>query len=288
MANLRDIRTRIKSVKNTRQITRAMQLVAASKMKRAQEKAQGGRSYTFLLAQILVNLSGQESIKNHPFFNRRAVNKRGIAVISTDKGLCGGLNANLFKKIISIKEDVVFISIGRKGKQFLTRTQRPLLASFEVADLVPFHQVRIVVDYMIEKFIAGEIDTVEVLYPEFINTLTQEATIAPILPIHNLGDMLVDLEKKGRIQLPEKDPREIIFEPSVGAILDEIPAIYAKQSVYQLILEARASEHSARMVAMKSATDNASKFVDSLTLEYNKARQAAITQEILELAASAA
>ena len=287
MANLRDIRTRIKSVKNTRQITRAMQLVAASKMKRAQDKAQSGRSYTYLLAQILVNLASQGAIKAHPFFKHRVVKKRGIVVISTDKGLCGGLNASLFKKIISIGDEAVFVSIGRKGKQFLTRTQRPLLASFEVADLVSFHQVRVIVDYMIEKFIAGEIDTIEVLYPEFINTLTQVATITPILPIYNLEDMLVDLEEKGRIKLPKKDPREILFEPSLGAILDEIPSIYAKQSIYQLVLEARASEHSARMVAMKSATDNASKFVDSLTLEYNKARQAAITQEILELAASA-
>lgn len=286
MANLRDIRTRIKSVKNTRQITRAMQLVAASKMKRAQDKAVAGRPYTYMLAEILSTLADNESVQKHPFFQSREVKTRGVIVVGTDKGLCGGLNANLFKKAARLEGNVAFVSVGRKARQFLSRTKRNLLASFEVDDAVSFAAVRAVVEYMLEKFAKGEVDTVEILYPEFVNTLTQEATVAPVLPITSLSDMLDTLVKRGRFEkMPEED-REIMFEPSVEAILEEIPAMFAKQLVYQLILEGKASEHSARMVAMKAATDNASKLVDTLTLDYNKARQAAITQEILELASA--
>ena len=297
MANLRDIRRRIKSVKNTRQITRAMQLVSSSKMKRAQDAAVAGRPYALLLADLLdtvgekLDLSGSSIA--HPFFEKREVKTRGIIVLSTDKGLCGPLNTNLFREIMNqVKGDAKFITVGRKGTQFISRSQRDLLADFTVSDKVTFNEIRAMLKMVVDAYNKGEIDTVEIAYPSFVNVLVQEPLIQKLLPIVDLEEVLEQLRKRtgGETTLLDArtDKREMAFEPSAEEVLSDLPDHYVNVIIHQLLLESRAAEHSARMVAMKAATDNASTLVDDLTLDYNKARQAAITQEILEIAAAAA
>ena len=287
MPNTRDIRNRIKSVKNTAQITRAMQLVAASKTKRAQDAALQGRPYAALLAQMLISLHGSLSGLRHPFLEKRPVHSRGILLLSSNKGLCGSLNANLFRLLPKIEPEVKFVSVGRKGTQFIARTRRRLLADFTVSDSVPFAEVRPVVDFMLKTFQDGKIDTIEVLYPRFKNTLIQEPSLIPLLPLDSLEKVLDSVLKVAGIEKTSEDNREMLFEPGPAILLDPLLKLYLKELIYQRILESKASEHSARMVAMKSATDNANNLLDELTLEYNKLRQASITQEILEISAVA-
>jgi len=290
MPSTKEIRTRIKSVKNTSQITRAMQLVAASKMKRAQDNALAGRSYAILLAEILDSVTAQIKEIQHPLLTKREVKTRGILVISTDKGLCGALNANLFKQITEIKDTCAFVTVGKKAAQFISRTRRNLLAEFSISDDASFKEIRPIVEMMLESFATGQIDSIEILYPRYVNTLVQEPTLTHLVPIDCLHEELQQLKERMNVNLADSsdDEREMIFEPDTRAILDELPALYIKQEIYQMIMESKASEHSARMVAMKAATDNAKNLVDDLTLQYNKARQAAITQEILEIAAATA
>ncbi len=290
MPSTKEIRGRIKAVKNTGQITRAMQLVAASKMKRAQDDAISSRPYAMLLAEILESVADQETEFHHPLLEGREVKKRGILVISTDKGLCGALNANLFKEIIKIKEPTAYVSIGRKATQFLSRTHRELKADFTISDKVAYHEIRAVVEFMLNLYYEGEIDTIEVLSNRFINTLTQEPNLARLAPMDQLREQIDRLRKREKIELAEthQDEREFLFEPDAKAILQELPNLFIKEEIMHMAVEAKASEHSARMVAMKAATDNAKNLVGDLTLEYNKARQAAITQEIIEIAAAAA
>jgi len=297
MANLRDIRRRIKSVKNTRQITRAMQLVSSSKMKRAQDAAVAGRPYALLLADLLdtvgekLDLSGASI--SHPFFEKREVKTRGILILSTDKGLCGPLNTNLFRKISDeVKGDAKFIAVGRKGTQFVSRSGRDLIADFTVSDKASFSELRPMLKLLIDSYLKGEVDTIEVAYPSFVNVLVQEPVIQSLLPIVDLREVLDQLKKRvqgeDEILGARSDAREMAFEPSAEEVLAQLPDLYVKVIIHQLLLESRAAEYCARMVAMKAATDNASNLVDDLTLDYNKARQAAITQEILEIAAAAA
>jgi len=297
MPNLRDIRRRIKSVKNTRQITRAMQLVSSSKMKRAQDAAVAGRPYALLLADLLdtvgekLNLSG--ATIEHQFFEKREVKTRGILILSTDKGLCGPLNTNLFRKVVEeVKGDAKFIAVGRKATQFISRSQRDLIADFTISDKASFSEIRPMLKLMIDAYISGNIDTIEVAYPSFVNVLVQVPVIQSLLPIVDLREVLDELKKRVKggddVLKARSDKREMTFEPTPQELLAQLPDLYVKIMIYQLLLETRAAEYSARMVAMKAATDNASTLVDDLTLDYNKARQAAITQEILEIAASAA
>ncbi len=297
MPNLRDIRRRIKSVKNTRQITRAMQLVSSSKMKRAQDAAVAGRPYALLLADLLdtvgekLNLSG--ATIEHQFFEKREVKTRGILILSTDKGLCGPLNTNLFRKVVEeVKGDAKFIAVGRKATQFISRSQRDLIADFTISDKASFSEIRPMLKLMIDAYISGDIDTIEVAYPSFVNVLVQVPVIQSLLPIVDLREVLDELKKRVKggddVLKARSDKREMTFEPTPEELLAQLPDLYVKVIIYQLLLETRAAEYSARMVAMKAATDNASTLVDDLTLDYNKARQAAITQEILEIAASAA
>jgi F-type H+-transporting ATPase subunit gamma len=285
MASTRDIRRRIKSVKNTRQITKAMELVAASKMKKAQQLALAGRPYTQLLSSMLAALAPRVSELKHPFLDQREVKTRGILLVTTDKGLCGPLNANLFKLVTEIKTPARFFAIGRKGAQFLARTHRDLAADFVVQDRAPFSEVKVAVEHMVQKYLAGEIDTVEVIYPRFRNTLVQEATLRPVLPLASLASFIENAHAEAGTP-HKRDDRDMLFEPSAPQVLEALIPFYVNRHVYQLVLSARASEHSARMVAMKTAKDNATKLVGELSLEYNKARQAAITQEILEIAAA--
>ena len=288
MPNTRDIRRRIKSVKNTMQITKAMQMVAASKMKKAQDHAMAGRPYAILLADILASLGGMDlTSMDLPLFQKRDINKRGILVISADKGLCGALNSNLFRHITKLEGDCKFVSLGRRGAQFLSRTKRELMADFPLSDNAHFSEVRPALEYMLTSFQEEKVDTVEIVYTQFVNTLQQQPETLKVLPIVDVSTMLESLRArfKDDSSIP-KDNREIHFEPERNEILTELSALYFKQQIYQLVLESKASEHSARMVAMKGATDNAKSLIDDLTLDYNRVRQAAITQEILEISAA--
>ncbi|MFO7725148.1 MAG: ATP synthase F1 subunit gamma [Oceanipulchritudo sp.] len=287
MPNTRDIRNRIRGVKNTQKITRAMQLVAASKMKKAQDRALEGRPYSLQLRRMLASLTGKLEDFQHPFLEDRTINKRGILVISTDRGLCGPLNANLFREIATIERGSAgFITIGRKARQFISRTNRDLLADFPVSEEAPFKELRPVVEFLIEQYKERSIDSIEVLYPRFRNTLVQDPVLIPFLPLDNLTAYVKEQARLENQKLVE-DSRELIFEPAPETILHSLLDRFVKREIYQMLIDARASEHSARMVAMKAATDNASKLTDSLTLQYNKARQAGITQEILEITAAA-
>ena len=292
---LREIRNRIRSVTNTGQITRAMQLVASSKMRRAQDAATSGRPYAVLLSRILatalrgLDLSGDFT---HPLIQERPAKTRGIVVIATDKGLCGGLNSNLFRflnKTVPAGTPAKFFTVGKKATQFVARTKRELVADFSVSDHVNFSEVRPIGEYLIREYLAGTIDTIEIVLSQFKNTIVQTPMISTLVPLGNLEERMraqfAAQDAKSEFRLAEDD-REMAFAPDAKTILEGLPALFFKQSLHQAILEAKASEQSARMVAMKAATDNAKSLVESLSLEYNKARQAAITNEINELAAS--
>ena len=285
MPSTRDIRRRIKSVKNTRQITKAMELVAASKMKKAQQAALAGRAYAGLMAEMLAAVAGRVEESQHPFLARREVRTRGIILVTSDKGLCGPLNSNLFKLVTEVKGPAKYAVIGRKGSQFIARTRRDLLADFTVSDRVAFAEVKVVTEFMTKQFLDGVVDTVELIYPHFRNTLVQTPTNLPLLPLQNLAAVIADLHKDSG-SAAKADDREILFEPDAQTVLESLLPLYVNREVYQHVLDAKASEHSSRMVAMKTAKDNATKLVGDLTLEYNKARQAGITQEILEIAAA--
>ncbi len=286
MASTRDIRRRIKSVKNTRQITKAMELVAASKMKKAQQLALSGRAYAQLLAKMLARLAPRLEEVKHPFLVKREIKTRGILLITTDKGLCGPLNANLFKLVLEVKTPAKYFSIGRKGSQFLARAKRDLVADFHVSDKLAFAEVKVVVDLMTKAYLNGEIDTIEAIYPRYKNTLVQEPTLRPVLPLASLAEFLGTAQTDAGAAANTVDDRDMIFEPGANEVLEALIPFYVNRFIYQLVLSGRASEHSARMVAMKTAKDNATGLLGDLTLEYNKARQAAITAEILEIAAA--
>jgi len=287
MANTRDIRIRIKGVKNTRQITRAMQMVATSKMKKAQDSAKSGRPYAMLLADIIGTIADEFEEVTQSYFAERPIKHRGILVIGTDKGLCGGLNSNLFREVVKIEHSAKFISVGKRASQFLSKTRRDLLADFTVPDKPTFSDVRKIVEFLLRNYDEGNIDTIEVVYTNFINTLRQEPESIRLFPLNDLSSMVEKLHSRfqSESQTNQKDSREILIE-NKDVVLSELASLYLKQEIFQLILEAQASEHSARMVAMKSATDNAGTLIDDLTLQYNRARQAAITQEILEISAA--
>ena len=289
MASTRDIRRRIKSVKNTRQITKAMELVAASKMKKAQQAALAGRPYAELMAHMLAALADRVEEAHHPFLVAREVKTRGIILVTSDKGLAGPLNANLFKLVTDIKTPAKYAVIGRKGAQFIARTHRNLLADFTVSDRVAFAEVKVVAEFMVKKYLEGVVDTVEILWPRFRNTLVQVPTLLPLLPLTSVKDVIADLQSDAGTDPSaglSTSEQQMIFEPDPRTVLNALLPLYVNREIHQQVLDAKASEHSARMVAMKTAKDNATKLLGDLTLEYNKARQAAITQEILEIAAA--
>jgi F-type H+-transporting ATPase subunit gamma len=255
-------------------------------MKKAQHAALAGRPYAQLLADMLAALSSRVDESTHPFLVRREVKTRGVILVTTDKGLCGPLNANLFKLVAEIKTPVKYVAVGRKGSQFLARTRRDLIADFPVTDRVGFSEVKAVAEFMVAKFLAGEVDTVEVLYPRFKNTLVQEPMCRPVLPLGSLREFLDSIEIGTAAAKSRQDEREMLIEPNPQAVLEALLPFYVNRHLHQLMLSAKASEHSARMVAMKTAKDNATTLLGDLTLEYNKARQAGITQEILEIASA--
>jgi F-type H+-transporting ATPase subunit gamma len=288
MASTRDIRRRIKSVKNTRQITKAMELVAASKMKKAQQAALAGRPYAELMARMLAAIADRVEEAQHPFLIRREVKTRGIILVTTDKGLAGPLNANIFKLVTEITTPAKYAVIGRKGAQFIARTRRDLLADFTVTDRVAFSEVKVVAEFMVKQYLEGVVDTVEILWPRFRNTLVQVPTLLPLLPLTSVKEVIADLRSDAGAgaRTTSVVEQQMLFEPDPATVLAALLPLYINREIFQQVLDAKASEHSARMVAMKTAKDNATKLLGDLTLEYNKARQAAITQEILEIAAA--
>lgn len=290
MANLRDIRRRIKSVKNTSQITKAMQLVAAAKMKKAQDQAIAGRDYADRLNQVLVNLKDNICEDDHALLKAPSGKKELILVISTDKGLCGGLNTNLLKKVrAEMSENADVVTVGRKLRMTLGKLGSKIVSDWEVADPTPFADAKPIGAYLTEQFLSGEYSAVKVAFTNFETTLTQTPWVSQLLPIKSssLAEKrgYEGVGKDGGVTETERDDslRDYLFEPSPDGVLDALLPLYINYQVYQMLLEARASEHSARMVAMKSATDNANNMIKDLTLEYNKVRQAAITSELLEI-----
>ncbi len=284
MANTQDIRRRIKSIRNTSQITKALQMVAASKMRKAQMAALAGRSYSSLMNRVLVSLQQRTDSKLHPLLQKREVKKELVIVLSTDKGLAGALNTNLFREAIKFEADkALYVTSGAKGRQFIVRTRRELLADFPLKDAPAFTETKEISKFAVEKFLSGEIDKVSVLFTHFINTINQKPTVRTLLPISrfDLPQASVATESTDG----NGDPMiGYTFEPTPEAVLDVMLPYYLHYQVYQMVLDARASEHSSRMVAMKNATDNAKQFIKDLTLEYNKMRQASITTELLEIA----
>lgn len=289
MKGMREIRNRIKAVKNTGQITHAMRLVAASKMKKAQQSAEAGRAYATLLMDLsetvgsrLGKIIGQKS-------RALAGDKRLVIVFSTDKGLCGSLNTNLFKAIADIGENAEFISVGLKAARFIARSGRKLVANFRLSDYVKFSETRKIAEFAIKTASEGGFGSIEVLYPIYVNTLKQECALVKIAPVDDLDWFIERLKKSYKLDVitNPKDDRAFAFEPSIGELAEELPQFYIKQAIHYMATDAKASEHSARMVAMKSASDNADSLVQELTLEYNKARQNSITTEIIELASAA-
>ena len=285
-ANTRDIRRRIKSVKNTSQITKAMQMVAAAKMRKAQMRALSGRPYAEELSKMLAALAlAGGSAELHPLLQERPEVKRELVlVIATDKGLCGALNTNLFREVGRFDPaKTTFVSIGRKAAQFLGRMKRDLGAEFELKEAFTFLESKQASKFVMEKFLAGEVDKVSVAFTDYISTINQKPTIKTILPVTSFE--LSDLEGEQGSKKVEAaaNTTDYIFEPSASAVLEGLVPHYVHFAVYQMVLESRASEHSARMVAMKNATDNAKQLIKDLTLQYNKVRQAAITTELLEI-----
>src|ERR1700694_252519 len=282
MANTQDIRRRIKSIRNTAQITKAMQMVAASKMRRAQQRALAGRPYAALMNKVLVSLQERTDHKLHPLLEVRPLKKELVLIISTDKGLAGALNTNLLREAGRFEADkTTYVVAGRKARQFVVRTKRELLADFELKDAPTFVETKPIAKFCTEKFLNREVDKVTVLFTHFINTISQRAVVETLLPISSF-----DLPKK-HDESAEEDVDPLlgyVFEPGAEVVLDSMLPYYIQYQVFQMILDARASEHSARMVAMKNATDNANEFIKDLTLEYNKMRQAGITTELLEIA----
>jgi F-type H+-transporting ATPase subunit gamma len=274
MPSTLDLRRRIKSVKNTAQITKAMQMVAAAKMRKAQAAALAGRPYQEMLTRVLAAIKGRVEPTSHPLLAVRPVKKDLILIFSTDKGLCGPLNTSLFREITDDdREKTEFVVMGRKAVQFIARTRRNLTADFALKDSVRFADIRPIARFASEKFISGEVDQVRVLYPKFVNTLNQQPVLRNLLPVP-----AEELDLEG-----EANRGEYLFEPDVHGVLDAILPHYIAFQLFQMALNARASEHSARMVAMKNATDNAKELIKDLTLEYNKVRQENITTELLEI-----
>ena len=283
MANTKDIRRRIKSIRNIGQLTKAMQMVAASKMRKAQNAALSGRPYAALMNRVLVSLQQRTDSKLHPLLQIREVKKELVVVISTDKGLAGALNTNLLREAANFDPDKTsYVVSGRKARQFLARTRRNMLADFELKDAPAFAETKAIGRFCVEKFLTGEVDKVSVLYSHFVNTVTQKPVVRTLLPISSFE--LPQAQPDGAKSQESADPMiGYLFEPTPEGVLDVMLPYYLHYQVYQMILDARASEHSARMVAMKNATDNAKQFIKDLTLEYNKMRQASITTELLEI-----
>ena len=281
MANLRDIRHRIKSVGSTGQITRAMQMVAASKMRKAQQATLATRPFGQLLYRIQRHAVTHAREFKHPLLAVREVRKRAVILVGTDKGLCGSLNANLFRAAAQFDPATsVYIAVGKRAAQFVARSGRKLVAEFSFPDSPRFAEARPIAALGREMFLKGEVDRVEIAATRFVNTMVQQPLVVDFLPI---GDIKA-LDTGANAEGVDGGGPEIVFEPNPEAVLSYLLGHYSNIFLYRVLLEAKASEQSARMVAMTNASDSASRLIKDLTLEYNKLRQGSITNEILEIA----
>jgi F-type H+-transporting ATPase subunit gamma len=285
MAGGREIKTKIKSVQNTRKVTRALEMVSASKIRKAQERMKASRPYARAMKQIIGHLAQANSEFQHPYLvERKDVKRVGYIIISSDRGLAGGLNNNLFRKLLGeIRQwqeqgvEVDVVTIGQKATVFFRRLKVRMLAS--VTHLGDQPQVELlvgVIKVMLDAYDAGDADRVFLVYNDFVNTMTQRAAFDQLLPLPPSDDNVAAHDW------------DYIYEPDAEIVLEHVLTRYVESLVYQAVMENVASEHAARMVAMKSASDNATKLIDTLNLVYNKARQAAITQEISEIVGGAA
>jgi F-type H+-transporting ATPase subunit gamma len=283
MLSIRDIRRRIRSINSTAQITRAMQMVAASKMRKAQQAAISMRPFAQLVYRIQRKASTQALDFHHPLLEQRPVSKRAIILVSPDKGLCGPLNSNLFRVAGQCDAaTTVFIAVGKKAAQFVARSGRKLAAEFTYGDSPKFPEARAIAAMAREIFLKGEVDEVRVVGTRFVNTLSQIAGSLEFLPIGVLTGLKIEgAETEEQLAA---NTTQFTLEPSPEAILDYLLPGYLNIYMYQVLLNARASEQSARMVSMKNATDSANNLIQELTLEYNKRRQAGITTELLDIA----
>jgi F-type H+-transporting ATPase subunit gamma len=287
MPSTRDIRRRIKSIKNTAQITKAMQMVASAKMRKAQLGALAGRPYATLMNEVLAQVTTNAGDFRHPLMEARPEGKRCVILVTTDKGLCGALNSNLLREAARADKDTtVFITAGRKGAQFVARTKRQLAAEFTYKDSPLFSEARAVSRFAQDMFLKGEVSRVDLMFTNFINVMTQKPDTRPFLPVGEIKAVDAGVEGEGAATALEKSATEYLFEPGAEAVFASLLPHYLNYQVYQVLLEAKASEHSARMVAMKNATDNAKQIIKDLTLEYNKIRQASITKELLEISSA--
>ncbi|HTD56013.1 MAG TPA: ATP synthase F1 subunit gamma, partial [Silvibacterium sp.] len=276
MHSPRDLRRRIHSIGNTSQITRAMELVAASKLRKAQERALAGRPFARLLYRIQREATTRLGDFTHPLLEKREVTGRAVILIAADRGLCGALNSNLFRLASDLDpQSTVFITAGRKASQFVTHTHRQLAAQFEYSDSPQLSEAKAIAASARDLFLKRQVDQVQIIATRFVNTMTQQALCLDYLPI-------------GEVKIPGIPPEEVqpggpeaLFEPNPAAVMDYLLSRYLDLYLYQALLNAKASEQSARMVSMKNATDNADDLVRTLTLEYNKLRQGRITQELL-------
>jgi F-type H+-transporting ATPase subunit gamma len=295
MASTREIRRRIKSVKNIAQITRALEAVSASRVRRAQEQVLATRPYTRLAWEVLVHLASQPTAdgKLHPLLEvQPQVNAVGIVLLSSDRGLCGAFNNNIVRAATvfarQLNKPVKLITVGRKGRELMWRRHYDIVAEFSglpaapgILDIAPI--VRLVID----RYLTGELGEVYLAYTDFINTLRQVPTVKRLLPLRP-----TELDEQAMAEYiegaePTRKIADYIYEPSPQVILEQIVPRFTELQVYQAVLESLASEHSARMVAMRNATDNATTLTDDLTISYNKARQQSITGELLDIAGGA-
>ncbi len=284
MTSARVLKTRIRSVKSTKQITKAMQMVAASKMRRAQDADKASAPYTRAANEILTYLASQGVTDRHPLFKVREVKSRLLVVVAADKGLAGAYNSNVMKMYVAaLRENDSqhtkdkTIAVGRRATQFVTRIKETnVLGAYEdLPDQPAGNELKAIVDTIIDKFITGEVDAVDIIYTQFINSMVQTPTRLRLLPA-------------GFTQTEVSDEiREATYEPDVETVLSGATYRLITAQIYQALLDAKASEWSMRMLAMKNATDNASDVIEDLTLEMNKARQATITQELAEISGGA-
>jgi F-type H+-transporting ATPase subunit gamma len=281
VASAKEIRTQIKAIQNTGKITKAMEMVAASKMRKAQDRVVAARSYAEGVRRVVGNLMQSHPEYQHPFLvEREEVKKVGVIVITTDKGLCGGLNTNSLKAALQLMKsqtvDIEAFTIGRRGTQFMRRVGADMQGIIEnISDTPELADVLGVITLAMDRYLSGELDEVHLVYSEFVNTMTQEPQVMRLLPC----------------PLPEEKHSgywDYLYEPEARDVLEGVLRRYVESLVYHAILENKACEQSARMVAMKAATDNAKDIVKDLSITYNKARQAAITQELAEICAGAA
>jgi F-type H+-transporting ATPase subunit gamma len=283
MHSPRDLRRRIRSISSTAQITKAMQMVAASKMRKAQQAALAGRPFVQVLYRIQREATTRMGTFTHPLLEAREIRKRAVILIAADKGLCGALNSNLFRMVAEFdSSSTVFITAGRKAAQFIARTRRQLLAEFAYGETPKFEEARAISAFARDLFLKKEVDEVRIVATRFINTLTQNPLCLEFLPVGEIKALKIPGVRTE--EELEADSTEVVFEPNPKFILNYLLSHYLDIFIYQVLLNAKASEQSARMVSMKTATESAEGLIKDLTLEYNRLRQGNITNELLEIA----